>query len=494
MKNYNRLMLLSLVVYAVIAICVGIAGKRQQDEKAQFYKVEINRILAEIEAEMKSQINVETEIEAEIEAEGKTEIKKIDLEEPDTKMTDVSEVIGEIDLDSYREVRSIAYLPIVETDKDIIIDFYSGVNGEESMICPLYLYRKNADETYDIEKSERSPGVLDITADKTSDMAGEYMAGYLRFDYQRAGSGRQFLFWIQGALLLMELFVLGVLIYLRSHLVQPFHRMREMTYELSKGNLQGEVKAEKNQYLGKFLWGLNELKDALRVSRKRELELQREKKMLLLSLSHDIKTPLNMIKLYGKVLEDGLYPTDDERMNAYHQIGEKAIQIENFVSEIMKASKEDIVHIEVEKGEFYLKELVQWIETFYGEKCALRKCALTIDEYQNRIFQGDIHRLFEVFENLFINAFKYGDGRSICVSFYEEDYCQLVRVFNTGEPVSEKEFVHLFDSFFRGENTRGQQGNGLGLYICKEIMHKMGGDIFAECETDGMAFVVVLPM
>lgn len=490
MKNYNRLMLLSLVVYAVIAICVGIAGKRQKDEKAQFYKVEINRILAEIEAEMKSQINVE----AEIEAEGKPEIKKIDLEEPDTKMTDVSEVIGEIDLDSYREVRSIAYLPIVETDKDIIIDFYSGVNGEESMICPLYLYRKNADETYDIEKSERSPGVLDITADKTSDMAGEYMAGYLRFDYQRAGSGRQFLFWIQGALLLMELFVLGVLIYLRSHLVQPFHRMREMTYELSKGNLQGEVKAEKNQYLGKFLWGLNELKDALRVSRKRELELQREKKMLLLSLSHDIKTPLNMIKLYGKVLEDGLYPTDDERMNAYHQIGEKAIQIENFVSEIMKASKEDIVHIEVEKGEFYLKELVQWIETFYGEKCALRKCALTIDEYQNRIFQGDIHRLFEVFENLFINAFKYGDGRSICVSFYEEDYCQLVRVFNTGEPVSEKEFVHLFDSFFRGENTRGQQGNGLGLYICKEIMHKMGGDIFAECETDGMAFVVVLPM
>lgn len=487
-------MLLSLVVYAVLSICAGIAGKRLQDEKAQFYKVEINRILAEIEAEMKSQINMETEIEAEGKPEIKPEIKKIDLEKLDTKMTDVSEIIREINLDSYREVRSIAYLPIVETDKDIIIDFYSGVNGEESMIYPLYLYRKNADETDDMEKSERSPNTLDITADKTSDMAGEYMAGYLRFDYQQTSSGRQFLFWIQGTLLLMELFLLGVLIYLRLHLIQPFHRMREMTYELSKGNLQGEVKAEKNQYLGKFLWGLNELKDALRVSRKREMELQREKKMLLLSLSHDIKTPLNMIKLYGKALEDGLYPTDDERMNAYHQIREKAVQIENFVGEIMKASKEDIVHIEVEKGEFYLKELVQWIETFYGEKCALRKCSLTVGDYQNRIFQGDIHRLFEVFENLFINAFKYGDGRSICVSFYEEDYCQLIRVFNTGEPVSEKEFVHLFDSFFRGENTRGQQGNGLGLYICKEIMHKMGGDIFAECETDGMAFVVVLPM
>lgn len=450
MKNYNRLVLVSLAIYAALAICVGIAGKNQQDEKSQFYKVEINRILADIEAE--------------VEMEART--GKTSLEEADTKMTDVSEIVRQIKLDSCHEVQSVAFLPAVETDKDIITDFYSGVSGEESVIYPLYLYGKNTEE---------------------------YIAGYLRFDYQRAVSGRRFLFQIQGALLLMELFLSGVLIYLRSHLIQPFYRMREMTYELSKGNLQGEIKAEKNQYLGKFLWGLNELKDALYVSRKREIELQREKKMLLLSLSHDIKTPLNMIKLYGKALEDGLYPTDDERTNVYHQIGKKAMQIENFVGEIMKASQEDIVHIEVEKGEFYLKELVQWIGTFYGEKCALRKCSLTVGGYQNRIFQGDIHRLFEVFENLFTNAFKYGDGRLIRISFYEEDYCQLIRVFNTGEPVSEKEFVHLFDSFFRGENTRGQQGNGLGLYICKEIMHKMGGDIFAECEADGMAFMVVLP-
>lgn len=465
MKNYNRLMILSLAVYAVLALCVGIVGRRQQDERAQFYKVEINRILADME----------------------TEIGKIDLEQPNTNMTGVSEMIRKINLDSCREVQSVTYLPITETDKNIITDFYSGANGRESMIHPLYLYRKNADKSEDAERPESPP-------DKTPNMAGEYLAGYLRFDYQRAAAGKQFHFWIQGVLFLMELFLLGVLFYLRTHLIQPFHRMREMTYELSKGNLQGEVKAEKNQYLGKFLWGLNELKDALHVSRKREMELQREKKMLLLALSHDIKTPLNMIKLYVKALEDGLYPTDDERVGAYHKIGEKAAQIENFVGEIMKASKEDIVHIEVERGEFYLKELVQWIGTVYGEKCALRKCRLTIGDYQNRIFQGDIHRLFEVFENLFINAFKYGDGRLIQIAFYEEDYCQLVRVFNTGETVSEKEFVHLFDSFFRGENTRGQQGNGLGLYICKEIMHKMGGEIFAECGTDGMAFVVVLPM
>ena len=63
--------------------------------------------------------------------------------------------------------------------------------------------------------------------------------------------------------------------------------------------------------------------------------------------------------------------------------------------------------------------------------------------------------------NLFENAFKYGDGRRIKLEFYEEDYCQLIQVFNTGEPVSDNDFNHIFESFFRGSNSRGKQGNGL---------------------------------
>ena len=102
--------------------------------------------------------------------------------------------------------------------------------------------------------------------------------------------------------------------------------------------------------------------------------------------------------------------------------------------------------------------------------------------------------MLEVFENLFENAFKYGDGRRIEISFYEEDYCQLIRVFNTGQSVAQNDFAHLFDSFYRGENTNGRQGSGLGLYICREIMHKSGGEIFANVEEEGMAFTIVLPM
>ncbi len=464
MRNYNKLVVLSLVIYAVLAVAASAVLRTRQDEKGQFYKVEINRIAAEIEDQM-----------------------RFAVDQPGTNRTDVTKILDSLDLCAYQDIEGIAYLPVSVTDKESVRDFYSGANGTQSAIYPLYMnVYINGDHGTAADTSRAGDG--DFAS------GGEQLTGYLRFDCHSADPGGQYLLLTQGALFVMELFLLIVLFYLRRHLIQPFHRMQDLTYELSKGNLQGDVKADRSQYFGKFLWGLSALKDALRTSRRRELDLQREKKLLLLSLSHDIKTPLSMIKLYAKGLEDGIYPAEDERREAYCQIGEKAAQIEHFVGEIVKASREDIVQIEVVKGEFYLAELVRWVETVYGEKCALRRCTLTVGTYQNRIFRGDLNRLMEVFENLFENAFKYGDGRRIQLTFYEEDYCQLIRVSNTGDPVTERELVHLFDSFFRGGNTRGQQGNGLGLYICREIMNKMGGEIFAECGKDGMAFVVVLPL
>ena len=92
------------------------------------------------------------------------------------------------------------------------------------------------------------------------------------------------------------------------------------------------------------------------------------------------------------------------------------------------------------------------------------------------------------------NAFKYGDGKEIKISFYEEEYCQLIKISNSGLCVKQEEMSHLFDSFYRGSNVGDKEGNGLGLYICREIMQKMGGEIFASREDGGMSFHLVLPM
>lgn len=318
--------------------------------------------------------------------------------------------------------------------------------------------------------------------------------GFVRFDYRIEKSDAKIVWVVEGILLIAFVFVVVILLYVRIKILEPFHTFGEMPYELAKGHLTGEVKENKNRYFGRFLWGISMLRDTLNDARTKELKLMREKKLLLLSLSHDIKIPLSAIKLYAKALRENIYETKEEQFHAAEQIEVHAQEIENFVKEIVTASSEDIVSIEVENTEFYLKDFVEKIQEMYLPKCQLRMVEFTIGEYENHLLKGDMERAFEVMENLIENAFKYGDGIRISIDFYEEDYCQIIRVFNSGEPIADTELPHLFDSFYRGSNVGRKQGNGLGLYISKQIMQKMEGDIFAERCEDGMNFCLVFQM
>lgn len=331
-----------------------------------------------------------------------------------------------------------------------------------------------------------------LSMDTRSLFVDGHFKGLLRFDFEEPlFETRSLLIFVQICLAAMGIFLVGILLYLKYQIILPFSRLSRMPKELAEGHLTGVVKEEKSRFFGQFVWGIGQLKDALYISRKRQLELEMEKKKMLLSLSHDIKTPLNNIKLYAKALEQNLYENESKRLHAAHQIGEKAGQIENYVEEIIRNSREDILDIEVKYSEFYVEDLINRVLDTYKEKCRLRLIGLNINNYENILLKGDLERAVEVFENLFENAFKYGDGRAIEISFYEEDYCPLIRIFNTGEPVTDNDFNHLFESFYRGSNSGGIQGNGLGLYICREIMRKMHGEIFAQREENGMAFVLV---
>ena len=90
------------------------------------------------------------------------------------------------------------------------------------------------------------------------------------------------------------------------------------------------------------------------------------------------------------------------------------------------------------------------------------------------------------------NAIKYGDGKRIRISFGEEEDCTLIQIENSGCSLKKEELPNLFDSFYRGSNSAGMKGNGLGLYICKTLMCKMEGDIFAQMNEDVFCVTIVV--
>ena len=307
-----------------------------------------------------------------------------------------------------------------------------------------------------------------------------------RFDYSANGYSNKahFVGIVNAVLGVIAILFTTVMLYIKYAILAPFERLSSLPYELSKGNLTMPVKETKNRFFGKFLWGIDILRENIEQQKQRELEMQKEKKTLLVSLSHDIKTPLSAIKLYSTALSKNLYSDAEKQHEIAENINEKVDEIEGYVSQIITASREDFLSLEVDMGEFYLSELIEKITGYYREKLALTKTDFNVRKYKNCLLLGDLSRSVEVLQNIMENALKYGDGRSVELIFPEDDECVQIALRNRGCTLSKDDLPHIFESFWRGANAKNIGGSGLGLYICRQLMCKMNGEIFAEIDND----------
>mgnify|MGYP001087323998 FL=1 len=159
---------------------------------------------------------------------------------------------------------------------------------------------------YDLEKYPHITGVF------CADDGGLYISDeyYLiietdgtlyRVEYT-VGNGQHSIVAVNCVLGALFLLMIGLLYYILKHIIVPFGRLNDVPQELAKGNLAVPISEEKSRFFGKFTWGVNLLRESIEESRKKELTMQRDKKLLLLSLSHDIKTPLSAIMLNGKAV------------------------------------------------------------------------------------------------------------------------------------------------------------------------------------------------
>lgn len=321
-------------------------------------------------------------------------------------------------------------------------------------------------------------------------------AYYKVYYVSEEGEKRVWFLWTNGIGMVFFSLMAGLLFYVRQKILLPFSDLNQIPYELAKGNLTVPLKEQKGRYFGKFMWGMDLLRENLEEQKARELELQREKKLLLLSLSHDIKTPLSAIHLYAQALCRNLYQEEEKKREIAENMKKKAEEIEAYISEIVKASNEDFLDFQVDNTEIYVKDVLEQIRIYYAEKMALNQIEFSLEPYSNCLVWGDLDRMVEVIQNVVENAIKYGDGKVIRISPKREEEEYVISICNTGCGLPEKELPHLFDSFFRGSNVGKNNGSGLGLYICRQLIHRMEGEITAavraEKEASWMEIRVIL--
>lgn len=310
---------------------------------------------------------------------------------------------------------------------------------------------------------------------------------FYQFTYEIKRIPSSFIWSINIIFLLLLLLLCFVFFYIRNQIILPFHRMEEMAEALKNRNYTFELPEQKSRYFGKFVWAIDLLKEELRYHEEKELQLMKEKKTMIASLSHDIKTPLANIRLYTDALKEHLYTEQQIEERIY----EHCDKIDQYIKDIINTSQEDLFDFNVTMQEVYLHDVFDILNKV-KERMELARISYEQHLCKDGLIYTDLPRLTEVIHNVIDNAIKYGDGKWIHVLFYEEDHRHILKITNSGMPIDVKDTNAIFQSFYRGSNVEHQKGNGLGLYICKQLMKQMDGDIFLTQENNCVSFHLVL--
>lgn len=294
-------------------------------------------------------------------------------------------------------------------------------------------------------------------------------------------------------IILLTILLFGVFIWIYLSVIKPSRRISKLPSQLAKGNLSYKVPQDKSGYFREFLWGIDRLREVLQEEKDKNIALEKQRKTLVASLSHDIRTPLASIQNYGKAIKDGIYVTKEQQEKAIDIILDKSFVIEKLTKELLDNSKKLMDNMTINIKDYYSDDLFVDIERLIHQKIDLLKM-----EYESklpgrkRLVSVDVDRIIEVVDNILENAIKYGDGRLLKLEVSDEEGFLIMTFTNSGKSINKEELKYIFTSFYRGSNRDGLPGHGLGLYIAKQLMKAMNGDIYADNTPQGFSVSLVI--
>ena len=209
------------------------------------------------------------------------------------------------------------------------------------------------------------------------------------------------------------------------------------------------------------------------------------------NVSHEIKTPINVIQSYAKLLENKNLK-EEEKKKYLHALNASCYKLNSLITNILKLNKLENNKLLPEYTKFNLSEVltnqILQFETILEEKNINLICNIEENLYIN----SEESYMEIIFNNLMSNAIKFSniDG-TIEVDLKKENDLYVVSVKDNGIGMDEETGKRIFDKFYQGDTSHSSEGNGLGLSLVKKIIDVMGGSIQVESEKGvGTTFVI----
>lgn len=209
------------------------------------------------------------------------------------------------------------------------------------------------------------------------------------------------------------------------------------------------------------------------------------------NVSHELKTPLTVIRSYAELLQA---ETDPNLRKKYAEtVAQAAMRLSNLTGNILQLSKLENQKILPEKKKFRLDESLAECILAFEDALEKKKIELSCDIEEMEIFSSQSY-LELVWNNLISNAVKFtNEGGTIAITLKKQGKNAVVSVSDNGCGISAEAGERLFDKFYQAETSHAHEGNGLGLALVKKVIDILGGEISVKSELGkGSAFTVTI--
>jgi signal transduction histidine kinase len=276
----------------------------------------------------------------------------------------------------------------------------------------------------------------------------------------------------------------------------PLNLLYKLMNEVKNGNLDCPVLYPNKDEFGKVFIEFDEMRLRLKMSLEKLAEQEAVRKEMVVSIAHDIKTPVTAISGHAEGLLDGIANTPEKQKKYLETILQKAKAVDGMVNDLFFFSKLDLKQIlftlqKVNAADYFISV---YDELLVGQDDVLFKTDIQIDSGKKIVV--DPLQFKRVLQNTFTNSLKYRSEEKLTIhlSLYENNNRVIAKIADNGIGVSDEECEKLFLRFFRSDRARSSQGSGLGLSISKQIVEAMDGLIWARRnETKGISIYISLP-
>lgn len=298
-------------------------------------------------------------------------------------------------------------------------------------------------------------------------------------------------------IILMTIFCLINIFFISKAIFEGLNKIEHSSSQMAEGKLNKSISSQtKPSRTNEFTSIMNSL-EKMRIEL---LESQASKNRFITGISHDLRTPVAVIKGYSEAIKDDVISDSKEIKKTMELIDQKTSQLEGMIDTLLNFIKLNNTEI---KEKLVRNSITKLINDFskYAEitgKVFKRNVSSNINITKDIKVPLNAQLVYRSFENLFSNAIRYTkDGDKIELIAYEDPddkHSLIFKIKDSGYGIDKKDLDYIFDLFYRGTNSRQEEGMGVGLAVVKNIMYTHGWKIFVESEKDkGTCFTIVIP-